>query len=53
LERIEPADFVTEVSGRLQFLVDVYGMAGPESRNNLLPHVACRLPELTVSAVLN
>ena len=53
MERIELACFVTEVSGRFQFLVDVYGMTGPESRNDLLPHVTYRLPELSVSAVLD
>ena len=52
MERIELASFVAEVSGRFQFLVDVYGMTGPESRNDLLP-VTYRLPELSVSAVLD
>jgi hypothetical protein len=53
MERIELAGFVTEVGQRFQFLVDLYGMAGPECSNHLLPSVFYRRPELSVSAFLN
>lgn len=53
MERIEPEDFVAEAGRRFQFLVDLYGMEGPECSNHLLPSVFYRRPELSVSSFLN
>ena len=53
MERIEPEDFVAEAGQRSQFLVDLYGMEGPECSNHLLPSVFYRRPELSVSSFLN
>jgi hypothetical protein len=53
MERIELARFVAEVGQRFQFLVDLYGMEGPESSNLLLPSVSYRRPGLSVVAFLD
>jgi hypothetical protein len=53
MERIELAKFVTEVGQRLQFLVDLYGMEGPEGSDLLLPSVSYRRPELSIAVFLN
>jgi hypothetical protein len=53
MERIELTRFVAEVGQRFQFLVDLYGMEGPEGSERLLPAVHYRRPELFVGVYLD
>jgi hypothetical protein len=53
MERIELTRFAAEVSQRFEFLIDQYGMEGPESSDLLLPGVFYRHPELLVAVFLN
>jgi len=53
MKHIELAVFVAEVGQRFEFLVDSYGMEGPESSGLLLPAVYYRCPELRVAVFLS
>src|SRR5215469_3833710 len=53
MERIEPARFAAEVAHRFGFLIDRYGMDGPENSNLLLPGVFYRSPALLIAVFLN
>jgi hypothetical protein len=53
MERFEPARFAAEVSQRFQFLVDAYGMDGPETNDLFFPGVFYRCPELRVAVFLD
>lgn len=53
MERIELADLVAEVAERFRFLIDQYGMTGPEASDELLPSVFYRGPGLLIGIFLN
>jgi hypothetical protein len=53
MERIEPARFAAEVSQRFQFLVDAYGMDGPETNGHFFTGVFYRCPKLRVAVFLD